>query len=409
MVQENERVNAVVSTAIGLTALFIALAPPAGAEVPNGVVKIGVLSDMSGPFSDQVGTGSVAAANLAAEDFAREAGGLKVEVLSADHQNKPDVGLAIARRWVDQEGVSGIVDLPNSGVALGVVNFMKDRHRVALASSTMTSDLSGKFCSPTAVQWVSDTWGQGATTARALAATGLNAWYFLTVDYALGQALERDATLALTASGGKVAGSTRHPLNTPDLSSPLLFAQGSGATVLALANTGADMINAVKQAKEFGLTPAMTIAALFIQLSDTHSLGLAAAQGLKLTTAFYWDRDDATRAFGKRFGERMNGRMPTEDHAGVYSATLSYLRAVRDAKTVEGEAVVQEMRKRPIEDPLFGHVVIRPDGRAVHDLYLYEVKTPAESKGSYDYYKLLATVPGKDAFRPPSKDCPLSN
>lgn len=396
----------VFSRAAGLTAVFLALASPAGAEVPGGVVKIGVLSDMSGPFSDQVGAGSVAAANLAVEDFAEEAGGLKVEILSADHQNKPDVGLAIARRWVDVDGVSSIVDLPNSGVALAVSNLMKERHRVTMASSAMTSDMTGKFCAPTTVQWVSDTWGQGATTARALAASGLTAWYFLTVDYALGQALERDATLALTAAGGKVAGSTRHPLNTSDFSSPLLSAQGSGASVLALANTGSDMINAVKQAKEFGLTPQMKVAALFIQLSDTHSLGLDVAQGLKLATAFYWDRDDATRAFGKRFAARMNGRMPTEDHAGVYSATLAYLRAVRDAKTVEGEAVLKAMRERPIEDRLFGHVVVRPDGRAVHDLYLYEVKAPSESKGPYDYYKLLARVPGAEAFRPPSKDCP---
>lgn len=388
--------------------VIVGLAGSALAEVPGNLVKIGVLSDMSGPFSDQVGTGSVVAANLAAEDFAKEAGGLKVEIVSADHQNKPDVGLAIARRWLDQDGVATIVDLPNSGVALAVANLMKERHRVALASSSMSSDMTGKFCSPTTVQWVSDTWGQGSTTAHALAANGLKSWYFLTVDYALGQALERDATAALTAVGGKAVGSTKHPLNTSDLSSPLLAAQGSGAGVLALANTGTDMINAIKQAKEFGLTPQMKIAALFIQLSDTHSLGLQAAQGLQLASAFYWDHDERTRAFGKRFGARMNGRMPTEDHAGVYSATLAYLRAVRDAKTIEGETVVQQMRKGPIQDELFGTVNVRPDGRAVHDLYVYEVKAPAESKGPYDYYKLLATVKGDDAFRPlMDGGCPL--
>jgi branched-chain amino acid transport system substrate-binding protein len=395
--------------AAGLALLAASLGGlPARAEVPGNLVKVGVLSDMSGPFSDQVGAGSVAAANLAAEDFAKEADGLKVEVLSADHQNKPDVGLAVARRWLDQDGVSTIVDLPNSGVALAVANLMKERHRVALASSAMTSDMTGKFCAPTTVQWVSDTWGQGATTARALAARGQKNWYFLTVDYALGQALERDATLALTAAGGKSVGSTRHPLNTSDFSSPLLAAQGSGASVLALANTGTDMINAIKQAKEFGLTPQMKVAALFIQLSDTHSLGLEAAQGLLLASAFYWDKDDATRAFAKRFAARMNGRMPTEDHAGVYSATLAYLRAVRDAKTIEGETVVQQLRKGPIQDALFGTVNLRPDGRAVHDLYVYEVKTPAESKGPYDYYKLVATVPGDEAFRPLTDGgCPL--
>ncbi len=400
--------STVLRAGVACAALAAGLATPVRAEVPGNLVKIGVLSDMSGPFSDQVGTGSVTAANLALEDFAKEAGGLKVELVSADHQNKPDVGLAIARRWLDQEGVSTIVDLPNSGVALAVANLMKERHRVALASSTMSSDMTGKFCAPTTVQWVSDTWGQGATTAGALAERGDRNWYFLTVDYALGQALERDATLALTAAGGKSVGSSKHPLNTSDFSSPLLAAQGAGAGVLALANTGSDMINAIKQAKEFGLTPQMKVAALFIQLSDTHSLGLETAQGLLLASAFYWDRDEATRAFAKRFAARMNGRMPTEDHAGVYSATLAYLRAVREAKTIEGETVVQQMRKGPIQDALFGTVNVRPDGRAVHDLYLYEVKKPSESKGAYDYYTLLATIPGDKAFRPLSHGgCPL--
>ncbi|SEP50154.1 amino acid/amide ABC transporter substrate-binding protein, HAAT family (TC 3.A.1.4.-) [Methylobacterium sp. ap11] len=362
-------------------------------------VRIGVLSDMSGPFSDQVGAGSVAAARLALEDFARESGGLKVELLSADHQNKPDIGLGIARRWLDQENVAAIVDLPNSGVALAVANLMRERNRVALASSAMTSDLTGKFCAPTTVQWVSDTWAQGSATARALAERGAQQWYFLTVDYALGHALERDATRALVGAGGRSTGGSRLPLGTGDFSSALLTAQSAGAQVLALANTGADMINAIKQAGEFGLTPKMKVAALFIQLSDTHSLGLATAQGLQLVSAFYWDRDERTRAFGERFGALMNGRRPTEDHAGVYSATLAYLRAVRDAGTVEGDRVVGTMRKAPIDDPLFGTVTIRPDGRAVHDMYLYEVKPPSESKRPYDYYKLVTTIAGDQAFR----------
>ena len=286
---------------------------------------------------------------------------------------------------------------------------MKERHRVALASSAMSSDITGKACAPTTVQWVSDTWAQGSTTARALVARGLKSWYFLTVDYALGQALERDATQVLTASGGTVVGSTRHPLNATDLSSPLVVAQSSGADVLALANTGADTINAIKQAREFGLTPQMKVAALFVQLSDVHSLGLGAAQGLQLAESFYWDRTEGTRAFAKRFAARMDGRMPTEDHAGVYSATLAYLRAVRDARTIEGESVVARMRRAPIQDALFGPVTIRADGRAVHDLYLYEVKAPAESKGAYDYYKLIATVPGDQAFRPENDGgCPLT-
>ncbi|TNC14042.1 ABC transporter substrate-binding protein [Methylobacterium terricola] len=373
-------------------------------------VRIGVLSDMSGPFSDQVGAGSVAAARLALEDFARESGGMKVELLSADHQNKPDIGLGIARRWLDQENVSAIVDLPNSGVALAVANLLRERNRVALASSAMTSDLTGKFCAPTTVQWVSDTWAQGSATARALAERGAKQWYFLTVDYALGHALERDATRALGETGGRSTGGSRLPLGTGDFSSALLTAQSSGAQVLALANTGADMINAIKQAGEFGLTPKMKVAALFIQLSDTHSLGLATAQGLQLVSAFYWDRDARTRAFGERFAAVMNGRRPTEDHAGVYSATLAYLRAVRAAGTVEGDRVVATMRKAPIEDPLFGTVTIRPDGRAVHDMYLYEVKAPAESQRPYDYYRHVTTIAGDQAFRPMKDgDCPMKD
>lgn len=388
-----------VAGAAGL-ALSLVLGTSALAQDAKAPIKVGVLSDMSGPFADQAGTGSVAAAQLAVEDFAKEAGELKVEVVSADHQNKPDIGLATARRWLDQDGVSTIVDLPNSAVALAVSNLMRERHRVALASSALTSDLTGKACAPTTVQWVSDTWAQGSATARAVAGRGLKSWYFVTVDYALGHALERDATVALKAAGGTVKGSSKHPLNAGDFASPLLAAQGSGAQVLALADTGADMINAVKQAAEFGVMPEMRLAALFVQLSDVHALGLKAAQGLQLATAFYWDRTDATRAFAKRFAERMNGRMPTENHAGVYSSTLAYLRAVRDTGTIEGEKVVAAMREKPIADPLFGTVTVRQDGRAVHDVFLYEVKNPADSKGPYDYYKLLDTVPGDQAFRP---------
>ncbi|WP_298953198.1 ABC transporter substrate-binding protein [uncultured Methylobacterium sp.] len=396
-----------VAGAAGL-ALSLLMGTSALAQGVNGPIKVGVLSDMSGPFADQAGTGSVVAAQLAADDFSKEAGELKVEIVSADHQNKPDIGLATARRWLDQEGVATIVDLPNSAVALAVANLMKERHRVALASSSLTSDLTGKACAPTTVQWVSDTWAQGSATARAVAGRGLKSWYFLTVDYALGQALERDATVALKAAGGTVKGSTKHPLNAGDFASPLLAAQGSGAQVLALADTGADMINAVKQAAEFGLMPEMRIAALFVQLSDIHALGLKAAQGLQLASSFYWDRTEGTRAFGKRFAERMNGRMPTENHAGVYSSTLAFLRAARDAGTIEGEKVVAAMREKPINDALFGTVTIRQDGRAVHDVFLYEVKTPDESKGPYDYYKPLATVPGDQAFRPLADGgCPL--
>ncbi|WP_342636814.1 ABC transporter substrate-binding protein [Enterovirga rhinocerotis] len=371
-------------------------------------MTIGVLTDMNGPFSDQVGRGSVVAAELAAEDFAREDESLAVTIVSADHQNKPDIGLAIARRWIDTENVAAIVDLPHSGVALGVAHLMRERDRVALASSSMTSDLTGKACAPTTVQWVTDTWAQGRGTVAALAGDGLSAWYFLTVDYALGHALERDATAALAATGGSVSGATRQPLGTADFSSSLLRARSSGAQVLALASTGADMIAAIKQAGEFGLTPGLTIAPLFIQLSDIHALGLETAQKLRFVASFYWDLDDATRAWSRRWGERMGGRMPTEDHAGVYSATLAYLRAVRRSGTVEGARVVAAMKAAPIDDPLFGRTIIRADGRAVHDVHVFEVKRPAQSRGPYDYSVRTGTIPGAEAFRPlAAGECPL--
>jgi len=376
------------------------LAPLARGEVSGNMVKVGVLTDMSGPFSDEVGQGSVEAAKLAAADFAAESGGLTVEIVSADHQNKPDIGSAIARRWFDQDGVAAIVDLPNSGVALAVAAIAHEHRRVALASSSMTSDLTGKACQPTTVQWVTDTWVQGKSTAAGMVPQGLNAWYFLTVNYALGQALESDATQALTALGGKVMGASRNPLGSTDFGTPLLAAQASGANVLAFASTGSDLINAIKQAKEFGVTPKMAPAALFVELTDVEAMGLPVAQGLELTEAFYWDLNGATRAWSRRFGAVMDGRMPTEDQAGVYSATLAYLRAVRDAKTVEGETVVETMRRTSINDALFGPVTIRPDGRAIHDMHRFRVKSPADSRGKYDDYTHLSTIPAADAFRP---------
>lgn len=384
-----------------LLALSLACAAlSARAEIAGNKVRIGVLTDMSGPFADQVGPGSVAAAHLAAEDFAPESRGLQVEIVSADHLNKPDVGSGIARRWFDTEGVDAIVDLPNSGVALSVINVAQERHKTALASSSLSSDITGKACQATTIQWVSDTWAQGRSTVLGLKAQGLDKWYFITVNYALGISLEADATTALTSVGGTVKGSSRIPLGTTDFGSPLLQAQGSGANVLGIATTGADMINAIKQAREFGLTGTLTSAALFIQLSDVEAIGLPVAQGLQFTSAFYWDLNDGTRAFGKRFGAAMSGRMPTEDHAGVYSATLAYLRAVRDAQTTVGEDVVAQMRKAPIADSLFGPVSIRADGRALHDMYRFRVKTPAESKSHWDLYQLLATIPAAEAFRP---------
>ena len=379
---------------------LVSLYASARAEIPGNKVRVGVLTDMSGPFSDEVGTGSVAAAKLAAQDFAPESGGLQVEILSADHLNKPDVGSTIARGWMDQEGIAAIVDLPNSGVALAVASIAHEHNRVALASSSMSSDITGKACQPTTVQWVTDTWAQGKSTVAGLVPQGLNRWYFLTVNYTLGLALENDAAAVLKVMGGTVAGPSRNPLGTTDFASPLLQAQSSSANVLAPASTGSDMINAVKQAREFGLAGKLTPAALFIEFSDVKALGLAVAQGLELTEAFYWDLNDETRAWSKRFAAVTGGRMPTEDHAGVYSATLAYLRAVRDASTIDGAQVVDTMRKMPIDDKLFGRVTIRPDGRAVHDMYRFRVKTAAESSGPADLYHLVARIEGSEAFRP---------
>jgi branched-chain amino acid transport system substrate-binding protein len=373
----------------------------ASAQIPGNSVKVGVLSDFSGPFSDQAGKGSLIAAQMAAEDFAKESKGLKVEIVSADHQNKPDVGSAIARRWVDQEQVDAIVDLPNSGVALAVNTVMKEKNRTMLASGSATSDLTGKFCEPTTVQWALDTWALGNAMGQAITQRGGKAWYFVSFDYALGKALQRDTAEAVEKRGGKVLGSVTHPLGTTDFSSYLLQAQASGADVIALGDTGADAINAIKQIAEFQiLGKDKTLAALFMQIVDIDALGLNAAKGLLLSEAFYWDLNDSTRAWSKRFGERMGGRMPTVNHAATYSATMAYLHAVQAAQTVEGDKVVAQMRATETDDPLFGKVIVRKDGRAVHNMFVFEVKSPAESKGRYDYYKLVRTIPVEEAFRP---------
>lgn len=376
--------------------------PLAGrAETPLKSVKIGILTDMSGPFSDQAGPGSVNAANMAAEDFAPEADDLKVQIIAGDHQNKPDIGSAMARRWVDEDGVVAIGDLPNSAVALAVSNILKERHRVTLASSSASSDLTGTACTPTTVQWVTDSWAQANGVVNGMLRQGKDSWFFVTVDYALGKTLERDASQAVQAGGGKVVGTVQHPLNTADLSSLLLQAKSSNAKVIALANTGSDVINSIKQASEFGmLRGPQTLAALFIQISDIHAIGLQNAQGLVLCEAFYWNLNDQTRAWSKRFAQRMGGRMPTQNHAGVYASTLAYLRAVRDSGTIEGERVVEQMRRKPIADPLFGETTIRPDGRAVHAMHVFRVKRPEQSRGDWDYYERIETISPDLAFRP---------
>ena len=393
-----------------ISAAACLMAGAAQAQIADNTVRIGVLTDMSGPFASQAGEGSVVAAKMAAADFAKEAGDLKVEIVSADHQNKPDVGSSIARQWIDQGKVAAIVDLPNSAVGLAISTLLDDKNRTTLASSTATSDMTGKACKKTTVQWNLDTWALGNATGTAVAKAGGKDWYFISFEYALGQALERDATAAIAKVGGKVVGSVKHPLGTSDFSSYLLQAQGSGAKVLGLAETGTDAITAVKQAAEFGLTGSggMTVAGLFLQMPDIESIGLQTAQGLILSEPFYWDLNDKTRAFSKRWAEGMGGRMPAINHAGVYSATLAYLRAAKAANTIEGDKVVEQMRKAEINDDLFGKVTIRPDGRAVHDMFVFKVKTPAESKGRWDLYNLIATIPAEQAFRPLAEGgCPL--
>jgi branched-chain amino acid transport system substrate-binding protein len=383
-------------------ALAIALLLPttARADLPD-VVKIGVLNDMNGPFADQSGRGSVVAAEMATEDFAAAGGGgFRVQVLSADHQNKPDIGSQIVREWIDRDGVAAVADAVNSSVGLAVNTVIAEKHRTFIATNVGTSDLTGKFCKPTTVQWTMDTYAMGNTMARAMVAQHADTWFYISFDYALGAALERDSAAVLTSLGGKVLGSVKHPLGTTDFSSFLLQAQSSGAKVVALADTGADLINAVKQASEFGLTKKQILAGLFTQIVDVDSIGLQAAQGLTVTEAFYWDLNDDTRSFSRRFAQRFADRMPTANQAGVYSSVLAYLQAVNAARTIVGEDVIAQLRKQPIQDKLFGLVTVRQDGRAVHDMYTFRVKTQAESKGRWDDYTLIARIPGDQAFRP---------
>ena len=381
----------------GLAAAALLLAFGARAELP-ATVKIGVLNDQSGPFADQSGRGSVVAAQMAADDFAKEAPGIKVEIVYGDHQNKPDIGSQIVRGWVDRDGVVAVADAVNSAVGLAVNEIMRERHLTFVASNVGTSDLTGKFCAPTTVQWTFDTWAFGNSAARALGKLG--PFYFIGFDYALGAALERDTTAALQKLGGSVAGSVKHPLGTTDFSSYLLQAQASGAKVIAFASTGTDFINAVKQAAEFGVSKTATLTGLFTQIVDVEALGLPAAQGLIATEAFYWDLNDQTRAFTKRYAEKMPGRVPTENQAGVYSSVLAYLRAVKAADSVVGEQVMAAMRKASIDDPLFGPVTVRVDGRAVHSMHVFRVKTPAQSTSRWDVYTLVSTIPAAEAFRP---------
>ena len=377
-------------------------------------VKIGVLSDMSSLYSDIGGAGSVIAAKLAIADFAKSNPDVKVELISGDHQNKPDVGSQIANQWFDVEKVDMIVDVPNSGVALAVSQVANQKNKVFLASGPAASDLTGPKCNANTIHWTYDTWMLANGTGKALVKTGGDTWFFLTADYAFGHALERDTAAAVEASGGKVLGKVRHPLNTNDFSSFLLQAQSSKAKVIGLANAGGDTINSIKQAAEFGIVKGgQSLAGLLVFASDVNALGLATAQGLTLTETWYWDMNDANRAWTKRWQAERNaaGKFPTMVQAGVYSAVTHYLKAVAALKSAtDGKAVVAEMKKLPTDDTLFGKGVVRADGRKVHPAYLFEVKAPADSKYAGDFYRLRATIPADEAFRPlKDGNCPLAS
>ena len=391
----------------GVAALALS-AGPVAAQVSGDVVKLGVLNDQSGTYADLAGMGSVVAARMAVEDFGGTVLGKKIEVVFADHQNKPDVGSSITNRWIDTEQVDTIVDVGTSSVALAVQEITSKKGIVHLNSTAAASDLTGKACSPTGVHWTYNTTALANGTGKAVVAQGGKTWFFLTADYAFGHALERDVSKVVKEAGGEIKGAVRHPFPSQDFSSFLLQAQASGAKVIGLANAGADTINSIKQAGEFGITQSgQSLAGLLVFLSDVKSLGLQAAQGLQLTTGFYWDMDDETRAWSKRFGEKHGGAMPTMAQAGVYSAVSHYLAAIKAAGTDDGKTVVAKMKELPVKDFFARNAKLRVDGRMVHDMYLVEVKKPAESKGPWDFYKVLRTIPGDDAYGPMTTDCPL--
>ncbi|MGY8632010.1 ABC transporter substrate-binding protein [Bradyrhizobium sp. 14AA] len=382
----------------------------AAAQLSDGLVKIGVLTDMSGVYSDPTGPGSVWAAKKAVEDFNAQSKGMKVEVIFADHQNKADIAANIARQWYDVEKVDAIADLVNSSVALAVAQITKDRNKVALFSGAATSDLTGKACSPNTVHWVYDTWAMANSTAKSIVKLGGDSWFFLTADYVFGYALENDTTAVVEANGGKVVGRVRHPTATTDFASFLLQAQASKAKIIGLANGGGDTVNSIKQAAEFGLNrEGQKLAALLMFVSDIHSLGLASANGLLLTEAWYWNINEDSRNFAREFGAANNGKPPTSVHAGVYSSIVHYLKAIEAlGSDADGGAVVAKMKTMPTKDKLYGEGHIREDGRHLHPMYLFEVKKPSESKEAWDYYTLRATVRAEEAFRPLGQgNCPM--
>jgi branched-chain amino acid transport system substrate-binding protein len=395
-------------SALLLSFLASAFGGAANAQLSDNLVRIGVLADLSGVYADFGGPGDVVAARMAVEDFGGKVLGKPIDVIAADHQSKADIGAAIARQWFDADKVDMAIGFDNSSIALAVEQVAFQKNRVAIAGAVSTTLFTGKNCTPNEAAWLHDNYALANTLARSMVGRGGKTWFFITVDYTFGHSLEAEAKNAVLASGGKVLGAVRHPLNNADFSSYLLQAQASGAKVVALANAGGDMTNATKQANDFGLSRAgQTLVSLLVFITDIHSLGLAVTQGLQFAAAFYWDRDDESRAWSKRFFA-IHQRMPTSAHAAVYSATRHYLHAIEAAGTDEAKAVMAKMREMPINDFFAKTGKLREDGRMVHDMYLVEVKTPAESNGPWDYYKIIATIPGDQAFRPAGEDgCPL--
>jgi branched-chain amino acid transport system substrate-binding protein len=388
-------------------ALLLSGAAEAQAQATPDTIKIGVLADMSSLYADLGGPGSVVAAQMAVDDFGGTVLGKKIEIVSADHQNKPDVASSIARQWFDEQGVQMITDLTTSSVALAVQEIARAENKIIIVNGAASSDLTGKACAPTSIHWTYDTVALANGTGAAVVKAGGDTWFFITADYAFGHALERDTTAVVEANGGKVLGSVNVPLNTADFSSFLLQAQASKAKVVGLANAGGDTINSIKQAAEFGLVAGgQKLAGLLVFVSDVHSLGLQTAQGLQLTESFYWDQDDQTRAWSKKFFDKAN-KEPTMVQAGNYSATMHYLEAVKAAGTLDSAAVMKQLKSKPINDFIIRNGHIQDDGSLVHDMYLFEVKKPSESKGPWDLYKPSATIPGDQAFkRPRGNECP---
>ncbi len=388
------------SCMLGASLLALSMGCPAFAQTPRSI-KIGILNDASGPYSDNAGEGSVTAAKMAAEDFMEKHPGFKVEIVSADHQNKADVGSAIARRWMDQEGVDAVADIPNSAVGLAVNEVVRGSKVALIASSAASSDLTGKYCSPNTIQWTFDTWAASHTIGDYLAHHGGKKWYFIATDNALGKSMVRDGTSVIKASGGTVLGSVNVPINTADYASFILQADGSGADVIAFATAGGDTVNLIKQSSEFGLKQkGSTFAALLTTTNDVESSGLSVANGLIITQPFYWDLNDASRVWSARFSERQHGQSPTAFHAGVYSSVRAYLNAALSAGTNDAPAVIRKMKEAPIDDDLFGPVVVRADGRAIHNMYILKAKSPAASKSRWDLLEQVGMLSGPEAFRP---------